>query len=84
MGRDEILSFVGGEMRGAFKIGNYRVLETQAAVTGPNAAVTQTYVRVTPEQTGGPTFSWWRLDWRRDPDGRWRVTHIEPINADDR
>lgn len=25
----------------------------------------------------GPSLSWWQLDWRRDPDGEWRVYTIE-------
>lgn len=84
MNRDQILAFVGGEMRGAYRIENYRVLQTQATLSGPESGTTQTYVRVTPEQTRAPTFSWWRLAWRRGADGRWLVTDIEPISADDR
>jgi hypothetical protein len=84
MGRDQILAFVGNEMRGTYRIENYRVLQTQAALGGPTAGVTQTYVRVSPEQTRAPTFSWWRLAWRKGSDGRWLVTDIEPISADAR
>lgn len=84
MDRDQILAFVSSEMTGLYKVENYRVLQTQATLDGPDMGRTHTHVRVTPDRTGGFVFSWWRLDWRRDADGCWRVTHIEPLTVEDR
>jgi hypothetical protein len=36
-------------------------------------------VRVVPERYEVPNASWWRVEWRRSPDGRWRVTEIQPL-----
>ena len=58
----------------------WSVRETRAAVDGDGIGRTYARVRVTPESTGFPHTSWWRLDWRRDPGAPWRCTGIEPID----
>lgn len=73
--RDEILSLVQTHIGGE-RVDDWAVLKMQAKRDGPNAGRTQTQVRV---DAGGPNFSWWRIDWRMDEDGEWRVIGIEPL-----
>ena len=75
-GRDEIISRVEREIGKELRIENWAVLKLEAKRDGPNVGRTQTQVRV---DIGGPVFSWWRLDWRQDEDGEWRVIGIEPL-----
>ena len=81
MNRDAVLAFIDTQMKGQYKVENYRVMQVQAATGGPNLARTQTHVRITPESYGAPVFTWWRLDWRKDEDSRWRVIAIEAVEV---
>ncbi len=81
MDRSAVLAFLDTQMKGQYKVENYRVMQVQAAVGGPNLARTQTHVRITPESYGAPVFTWWRLDWRKDEDSRWRVIAIEAVEV---
>ena len=71
----EVERYLGG----AYRVREHDVLELQATVDSSNVARTQVNVRVTVD-TVGTRPSWWRLDWRLEPDGRWRVTGIEPLH----
>jgi hypothetical protein len=73
--REEILSLVQTHIGGE-RVDDWAVLKMQAKRDGPNTGRTQTQVRV---DIGGPNFSWWRIDWRLDEDGEWRVIGIEPL-----
>lgn len=58
-------------------LSSYSVPTTQASIDGGGFARSQIQVRVTPEMTELPTTSWWRLDWRQDAGGRWRINGLE-------
>ena len=49
----------------------------QAAADNENKGQSQFYIRVTPEITGAPDLSWWRITWQREGDA-WTVALIEP------
>lgn len=74
--RDEILTRVEENLGRNQQVQDWSILKMQAKRDGPNAGRTQTQVRV---DVGGPNFSWWRIDWRLDEDGQWRVIGIEPL-----
>lgn len=74
-----ILERVGRDMTGPYRVREHTVQDVQAARDGPDLARTQVKVTVVPESTGFPHLSYWRLDWRRGPDGTWRVFSIEPL-----
>ncbi len=80
-GREAVLDAVRRTLGGAFVVKEHAILETQATLDGPQVGRTQVRVRATP--SGGmyevPVFSWWRLDWRRTPEGEWKSTAIEPL-----
>jgi len=71
----EVERYLGG----AYKVQEHEVLELQATIDSSNVARTQVNVRVTVDVLGTHP-SWWRLDWRLEPGGRWRVTGIEPLH----
>jgi hypothetical protein len=77
-----ILDTVRRYLGSAYPVKEHRVLETQVAVDGKQLARTQVHVRVTPEAAPLMHRSWWRLEWRREPDGAWLVTGIEPMQID--
>lgn len=77
--RDGIISLVRSTTGGAYTINNFRIIKRQAIIDGPNSARTQIYVRVEPTLTGTPTFAWFRILWRLDPDDSWRAVEIEPL-----
>lgn len=74
--RDEILANVQEHLGREHAVQDWAILKMQAKRDGPNAGRTQTQVRV---DAGGPNFSWWRIDWRLEEDGQWRVIGIEPL-----
>jgi len=62
--------------RDAGVIESWRLSRLQSKIEGPNVGTTQFRVRVTPTR-GRPTLSWWKLHWRRDAQGVWRVGTID-------
>lgn len=64
---------------GRFRLREVGILELQASQDASDFARVQVKIRATPETTGYPFFSWWRLDYRLDA-GRWRISGIEPIS----
>lgn len=65
---------------GANAIKEHAIVEAQASLDGPNVARAQLKVRVTPQATGAPMLSWWRIDFRKDGDGAWRAARITPLS----
>lgn len=83
--RDAILDLVRRYPGQMYPVKSHRIDRVQATIDGPNAARTQTHVTTeSPEATlyNLPTGSWWRLNWRKDPDGQWRLTGIELLQVD--
>jgi len=64
---------------GRFRLREVGILELQASQDASDFARVQVKIRATPEATGYPFFSWWRLDYRLEG-GRWRISGIEPIS----
>lgn len=64
---------------GKYRLKDYGVLESDACEELEARGRAQIKVRVVPEATGAPVISWWRLDFRRDAPGRWRVSGIQPL-----
>lgn len=77
LGKNAILAAVGVTMR-RYPVKEHRILATQAQSTGPGIGRTQVRVRVVVE--GIPHTSWWKVDWRRGTDGRWRAIAIRPLD----
>lgn len=70
-----------GRVNGLLKTADLRagVLENQAVLDGPNVGRTQLRVRV--QDPNYIDLAWWRIDWRREPNGYWRVVRIERLAA---
>lgn len=64
---------------GPFHLKDISSLRLDATLDTPDRGRVQIKLRATPEATGTPVFSWWRLDFRRDGGG-WRVSGIQPIS----
>jgi hypothetical protein len=65
-----------------YPVQSVEVIDAQAQSFGSGAGRTQVRVRVVPEGWNVPHTSWWRLEWRRDPGGEWRVVTITPLAID--
>ncbi len=67
---------------GRYAIREHAILELEAARVGPNTAVAQVKVRVTPAASGFPILSWWKINYQKDPiDMQWKVVSIEGLSA---
>jgi hypothetical protein len=75
--KEVVMATVESEVRTLYHASEHEVLDLQAAMYGPRVGRTQTRVRVGSEYGAIP--SWWRLDWQRGNDGRWRATRIEAL-----
>lgn len=80
--KDGVLALTRDRLGGPWKLKSWSVLELQASTDAPTRGQTQVKVRVVPEATGFPDISWWKLDWRLDPQG-WRVIGIEPVSVNE-
>lgn len=83
--REQLLDLVRRYPGELYPVESHREERAAASIDGPNAARTQ--VRVVTRSAAAtlydlPLGSWWRLDWRRDGDGAWRVTGIECLRID--
>lgn len=76
VGREQIISGVEDVVGQRYGVEKWAVLKVQATRDGPNVGRTQVQVRV---EAGGMSFSWWKIDWRLEDDGVWRVVGIEPL-----
>lgn len=74
--REQIIAGVEERIGGRYRVEDWAVLKLQATQDGPAVGRTQTQVRV---NAGGLNFSWWKIDWRLQEDGQWRVVGIEPL-----
>lgn len=76
--RDVIIARVGKDFAqgGMYHLQDCSILERRAGVIGSGLAVCQVRVRSTPSVSGGPIFSWWRVDYEQGTDGVWRVKGI--------
>lgn len=78
--REQIFALVEDVLGRRYPLKEHRVMEVQATLDGQRVGRTQVRVRVVPEATQFPHTSWWRVDWVRGDDGRWRVLGIEPLD----
>jgi len=76
--RETILNLISA-FDGRLSLREWSVGESEAIVERDARARTRVRVRVVPEQTAFPTTSLWQLDWRRGPDGRWRISAVEAL-----
>lgn len=76
--REQIIAGVQDTIGRQHRIDDWAVLKLQATQDGPAVGRTQTQVRVNAPPTG-LNFSWWKIDWRLQEDGQWRVVGIEPL-----
>lgn len=77
LGRHGIISRVNALLRNAEL--RAAVLDNQAVLDGPNVGRTQLRVRV--QDPNYMDLAWWRVDWRREPGGFWRVVRIERLTS---
>lgn len=80
MDKDAILARVKTTLGGPFKLKDWAVVRMQAAADNEAKVQSQFYIRVTPEVTGAPDLSWWRITWQRAGDS-WKVSLIEPMSG---
>lgn len=78
--RGRLLDGVRQYLGQRYPIQSHREDSASAAIDGPNAARTQLRVVVRARDAtmyDVPVASWWRLEWRRDADGQWRIRGLE-------
>lgn len=80
--RGAILNRMEAFRNGPLSVRQHSIRRMQAHMDGAQIGRTQVQVMVEPEATRFPTYSWWRLDWRQEPDGEWRVFWIESLAID--
>lgn len=79
-GRDRLLDGVQRYLGQQYPIQSHREDSARAIIDGPNAARTQIHVVVRAKEAtmyDVPVGSWWRIEWRKDADGVWRVRGLE-------
>lgn len=81
-GRDRIEQLSQAQAQ-AGVIESWRVSRMQSTLDGPNVGTTQFRARVT-ARVGGPTLTWWKLHWRRDAQGVWRIWAIDCLAVNGR
>lgn len=64
-------------------IASWRVSRMQSTLSGRNVGTTQFRVRAS-ASSGGPSLSWWKLHWRRDASGVWRISTIDCLAVNGR
>ncbi|MFM9995158.1 MAG: hypothetical protein ACKVU4_05090 [Phycisphaerales bacterium] len=79
--REGIIARVRGTLGGPYRLREHRTAEREAFITGPNAAVSQLRVKAVPEGYPAAANSYWKLQWRLDPDG-WRCVEVTPTSID--
>ncbi len=79
--RDRIIDAVRAVMAD-YPITEHDPHELSVAMTGPDAARSQLRVRVVAEGWNFAHNSYWRLDWRRDPQRGWQATFVTPWSMD--
>lgn len=79
--RDAILKLVADTLGGQWPLKEHDILEVQSTLVGPGVGRTQVRVRAVLEAIGLPIASWWRIEWRRDPDGSWRAVGVRLLHV---
>jgi hypothetical protein len=81
--KDQILTqvtkYLGGEMR--LKPKETAIIQVDGVIDSPGRGRTQLQVRVVPELYEFPSISWWRIDWKQDQAGDWKVIGIQPLDV---
>lgn len=83
--RGELLDDVRRYMGQEYPVQSHREDSAQATIDGRNAARTQVHVVVRAREVtmyDVPVGSWWRIEWRKDDDGQWRVRGLECLQLD--
>jgi len=78
-----ILLRVQATIGGPFRISDWAIVQLQAHADETRGQ-SQFLIRVTPEVTGVPNLSWWRVTWEKneaDDAAPWRATLIEPLSG---
>lgn len=80
--REQVLSRIGGGFGpgGGDTLHEHDVVTISAARDGPGVGRVLLKVRVVPEASRVPVFSWWQLDTREHEPGRWRVRTVTLIS----
>jgi len=65
-------------LEGRYALQEAVVLETQVSLDADRRARTQTHIRAVPDG-GGPSLSWWLLNWRQNAEGEWKATRIDGL-----
>jgi hypothetical protein len=81
-GRDRIEQLSKSQAQ-AGVIESWRVSRMQSTLDGQNVGTTQFRVRVT-ARVGDPALTWWKLHWRRDAQGVWRIWSIDCLAVNGR
>ncbi len=85
-GREEVLKAVQTYLGDSHPLESHEIGPVQAVVDGPNVARTQVRVWVKPQKDqqlyGVATGAWFRLDWKREEQGPWRVVAITIMQID--
>lgn len=76
MDRAATLQQVRRSLGGLYKLKDWRITSNEITSSGGQASA-RLSVSVTTEAYAIPHRSTWRVDWRREPDGTWRVFAIE-------
>lgn len=83
--KDGILDLVNRYMGNEVKVKQHSISELSAHVDRLGAGKTLVRVRVTADVAGmndASNRSWWRISWRKTPDGEWQAVHIEGLQID--
>lgn len=78
-GRSEIIDLAERRLRGSYHVTDWKILDRQATIDGPNLGRTLVRVGVDADGISRTHYSWWRLHWERGPDGVWRCFELEPL-----
>ena len=74
--RESVIALI--RLRAATQLGRAEVLETRAAVDGPNVGRTQLRVRAYGTADNILGHSWWAIDWQKF-DGTWLAIETKPL-----
>lgn len=78
-GRSEIIDLAERRLKGSYHVTDWKILDRQATIDGPNLGRTLVRVGVDADGISRTHYSWWRLHWERGPDGVWRCFELEPL-----
>ncbi|MFO0832384.1 MAG: hypothetical protein U0637_11175 [Phycisphaerales bacterium] len=81
LGRAGILTAVTAAFSqgSAYAVSDWKLEALQTRATGERTGQAQVKVFVVPAQWNLPHHSWWRIDYVKDGDGRWRAGAVAPL-----